>query len=103
MSRWIDVAAADEIAPGRGRTVAAGDLRIAVFNDGGEYCAIDDACPHQGASLGEGLLHDGRVICPWHSWVFDVRSGECPRDSHEPVRTFPVRAVDGRIEVEVPA
>ena len=103
MGRWVEVAAAAEIAPGSGRTVAAGDLRIAVFNEDGFLFAIDDACPHQGASLGEGLLHAGRVICPWHSWVFDIRTGQCPRDSHEPVQTFGVRTVDGRIEVEVPA
>ena len=75
MDRWVKVAEADELPPGNGRRVVAGPLRLALFNDGGEFFAIDDGCPHQGASLGEGLLHGGRVVCPLHSWVFDVRTG----------------------------
>jgi len=102
MYRWIKVAEVDELAPGQGRRVTAGTRRIALFNDGGEVLAIDDACPHQGASLGEGLLHEGRVICPLHSWVFDLRTGRCPRESHEPVETYPARCAAGSIEVQIP-
>lgn len=103
MDRWIKVAEVGEIAPGEGKTVTAGTLRLALFNDGGEYFAIDDACPHQGASLGEGLLHEGRVICPWHSWIFEVRTGRCPRETHEPVRNYPTRCSGGSVEINLPA
>jgi len=102
MERWIKVAEVVELAPGRARRVQAGPLRIAVFNDGGQFFAVDDVCPHQGASLAEGTLHDGRVICPRHSWVFDLRTGRCPRDSHDPVDTYPARCSDGAIEVRIP-
>ena len=101
MERWIQVAEAAQIAPGQGKTVAAGAVDVALFNDGGEFLAIDDACPHQGASLATGTLHEGRVICPLHSWVFDVRTGRCPRETHEPVRTYPTRCRDGKVEVDV--
>lgn len=101
MERWIQVAEAATLPPGQGRTVAAGDAELALFNDAGEFLALDDACPHQGASLGTGTLHEGRVICPLHSWVFDVRSGRCPRDTHEPVRTYPTRCRDGVVEVMI--
>ena len=102
MERWVQVGSASELAAGQGRTVRAGELRLALFNDGGELFAIDDACPHQGASLGEGALHDGRVICPWHAWVFELRSGRCPRDTHEPVGTYPIRLSGDTIEVRIP-
>jgi len=102
VGRWVRVAQAGELGSGSGRRVVAGRATIALFNDGGEFLAIDDRCPHQGASLAEGLLHDGRVICPLHAWVFDLRSGRCPRESHEPVETYPTRRSDGFIEVEVP-
>jgi len=102
MGRWIKVAHVDELAPGAGRTVTAGQERLALFNDDGEYYALADACPHQGASLGQGLLHDGRVICPLHSWVFELRTGRCPQDSHEPVATFPARCSNDAIEVQIP-
>ena len=96
------MAAADDVGPGQGRPVNAGNRRLALFNDGGAYFAIDDTCPHEGASLGEGLLHGGRVICPLHSWVFDLRTGRCPRESHEPVATYPARCSNGVVEVELP-
>jgi NAD(P)H-dependent nitrite reductase small subunit len=102
MGRWVKVAEAAAFPPGSGRTVVAGQLRVALFNDGGRFYAIDDGCPHQGASLGEGLLHGGRVVCPLHSWVFDVRTGRCPNETHEGVRSYPARCKDGTIEVQIP-
>ncbi len=102
MGRWIKVAKSGELSPGQGTTVAVGQRRVALFNDSGEYYAIDDVCPHQGGSLGEGILHDGRVICPLHSWIFELSTGRCPRDTHEPVPTFPTRASDTGIEVMLP-
>ena len=99
---WVHVAGADELESGQGRAVAAGELRLALFNDGGEFLAIDDTCPHQGASLATGLLHEGRVICPLHSWVFDLRTGQCPRQSHEGVATYPTSCSEGVLEVRIP-
>ena len=93
---------ASEIQPGNGKAVTAGTHRLALFNHGGRFFAIDDGCPHQGASLAEGTFHGGRVICPLHSWVFDVATGRCPRDSHDPVGTYPTRCADGHIEVQIP-
>jgi NAD(P)H-dependent nitrite reductase small subunit len=100
--RWIEVARVEDFRPGEGRIVVAEGRRLALFNDGGEFFAIDDTCPHQGASLAAGLLHAGRVICPWHSWVFELRTGRCPRDSHPPVASYRVRQNGGAIEVELP-
>ena len=102
MGRWVKVASLEEIKPGQGRTVVADRLRVALFNDGGEFFAIDDSCPHEGASLGAGTLHQGRVICPSHSWIFDVRSGQCPRGTHAGVAAYRTRCTDGAVEVEIP-
>ena len=99
---WVRVAEGRQIPPGTGRTVLAGGLRLAVFNEGGEFFAIDDTCPHRGASLGEGLLVGGTVICPWHSWTFDVRSGVCPNAPEIAVRSYPARPAGDGVEVEVP-
>lgn len=57
----------------------------------GEVFAIADTCPHEEASLSEGFLEDGAVECPWHSSLFDVRTGELlGPPATEPVETFPV-------------
>jgi nitrite reductase (NADH) small subunit len=102
MERWVELVKAGELPPGQGRTCSAGALRIALFNDGGEYFALDDACPHQGGSLGQGAYHEGRVICPLHAWIFELRTGQCPRATHEGVRTYPTRCVGGAVEVHLP-
>lgn len=102
MGRWVRAAAARQVPPGSGRTVVVDGKRLALFNDGGEFHAIDDTCPHRGASLGEGLLHQGRVICPWHSWIFDVRSGVCPDSPDIAVPCFRARVAGEDVEVELP-
>ena len=99
---WIDVTAADSIPENGKTTFQLQGLPITVCHVEGEFFAVDDLCPHQGASLGEGVLHDGRLICPWHNWVFDVRTGACPRNSHEPVDAYPTRVREGRVEVNLP-
>jgi len=76
-------------------------LRLALFNDDGRFYALDNACPHQGASLADGVLHDGRVICPLHSWIFDAETGLCPRGSHVGVRTYPTRCNGDGVEVRI--
>lgn len=37
---------------------------------------FDDTCPHQGMSLKEGICKDGQVICPWHKYVYCLKSGK---------------------------
>jgi nitrite reductase/ring-hydroxylating ferredoxin subunit len=82
--------------------VLAEGKRLALFHDGDGFHALDDACPHRGASLGEGLLAAGTVICPWHSWTFDVRTGENPRAPEISVRRYAARVVGDMVEVEIP-
>lgn len=102
MSPWIPVARADEIRKGAGRRVLAGGREIAVFRNGDRWHAMDDTCPHQGASLGDGLLHDGKVVCPWHAWSFDALTGTCVNVPEIGVAIYPVRCRDGAVEVDLP-
>lgn len=48
---------------------------IAVFNDGGEFFALDDTCSHEKASLSDGWVEDGIVECPLHAGKFCLRDG----------------------------
>ena len=102
MSRWVKLALADAPAAESGRAVIVEGRRIALLRHRGELFALDDVCPHQGASLADGVLHDGRVICPLHSWVFELGTGRCPRESHEPVQAYALRATNGSLEIELP-
>jgi nitrite reductase (NADH) small subunit/3-phenylpropionate/trans-cinnamate dioxygenase ferredoxin subunit len=60
---------------GRGRTLRVGDREIAIFRRGDRFWAMDDKCPHMGASLSMGRLVGNDVECEWHEWKFDLSTG----------------------------
>lgn len=75
MEDFVAVAKIGDIDPGKGKAFEVGERVIAIFNEGGIYRAIDDMCPHMGASLATGFLEQSEVSCPWHGWRFDIRDG----------------------------
>jgi len=52
------------------------DRTFVVCNVNGSFYALDGICPHRGAPLAHGALHDNIIVCPWHAWEFDCRSGQ---------------------------
>lgn len=96
------MARSDEIPLGEGRSYDVADKRIAVFNDGGEFFAIDDVCPHMGASLAAGHLENHVVACPLHAWRFDVRDGTWCDNRRVKIDSFPVRLVGDEIQIGLP-
>lgn len=100
MSDWVDVAAAEELAPGQFRVVDVDDVAIAVFNIEGEYFAIEDVCTHDQGELTGGVVEGCEIVCPRHGAKFDIRSGEAlTPPAYEAVDTFPVRVEDGMVQV----
>jgi nitrite reductase/ring-hydroxylating ferredoxin subunit len=97
---FVTVAKVGAIAEGQGGTFPVGDRLVAVFNRGGAYYAIDDLCPHMGASLGAGYLdEDGVVTCPWHAWHFAVCDGTWCDNPRIKIDSFDVRVVGDEIQV----
>ena len=74
-SEFETVADVGEIPEGEGRAYAVNGRMVAVFLINGEYSAMQDACPHMGASLAGGFVEDGAVTCPWHAWRFCMKDG----------------------------
>jgi len=103
MPRWIRGASAGEIPPGRGKTVDVDGVPIALFHaaDGG-YHAVSGACPHEDGPLGHGALVRGAVVCPWHGFDFDIRTGACRVAPELSVQVYPVRVDQDDVLIEVP-
>ena len=59
----VTACAESELPPGSVKKISAGGRDILVLNTGSGYCAVDDTCTHAGASLSEGRLEEGRVVC----------------------------------------
>lgn len=76
MPTLIKVADVSSVPPGSSTLVEADGQFLALFNVDGTFYAIDDACPHQGASLSEGEIRGCVVVCPWHGWEYDVTDGK---------------------------
>jgi nitrite reductase (NADH) small subunit len=85
----------DAIPLGQGCTYVVDGCAIAVFRQrDGQLFATQNACPHRGGPLADGILGDGKVICPLHARQFDLKTG-ASRDCA--VRTYPVRVEAGEI------
>lgn len=111
MARHV-VATVGEIAPGTCKIVTVSGREIGVFNVAGDYHALINRCPHEGAALCLGpimprfesdrpgeyrLSHHGEMLrCPWHGWEFDIKTGQswCHPDSVR-ARSFKVEVVPG--------
>ena len=102
-SDFVTVAKVGAIPEGEGASFQVGKRLVAVFNYQGRYLAIDDLCPHMGASLGAGYLdEEGIVTCPWHAWRFCACDGKWADNPRLSVDTFGVRVVGDEIQVRVP-
>ncbi len=101
-SDFVTVAKVGAIPEGEGQSFQVGERLVAVFLKDGKYFAIDDLCPHMGASLGSGYLdEEGVVTCPWHAWRFCVRDGKWADNPRLSVDAFDVRVADDKIQVRL--
>ena len=91
----------DELPAGEGFTVKVDGRLIALFGHAGEHYAIDDVCPHMGASLSGGCLENGIVTCPWHGWRFRLADGAWADNPRMKTGCHHVRVKDGMIQVKV--
>lgn len=101
MPEFVTIARTGEVPEGEGRSFEVGGRRIAVFNVGGEYHAIDDVCVHRGGPLGDGSLEGSVVTCPWHGWRYDVLTGRCPDNEEVGVPRYTVVVEGDEIRVEI--
>jgi len=102
MTDFVTVAKVNEIPAGEGRAFAVNGRMVAVFNEEGEFSAIDDFCPHMGASLAGGYLEGGIVTCPWHAWRFCIHDGKWCDNPKIKIDSFEVRVSGDQVQVKVP-
>jgi 3-phenylpropionate/trans-cinnamate dioxygenase ferredoxin component len=97
------IAAVGEIPPGERIFLEINQEPVVVFNIAGYLYAIGDICTHDGGTLGDGNVEGRQVICPRHGARFDIQSGKAltlPAVTATP--SYPVRVVNGQVEVGIP-
>ena len=98
----VKVGSLSKLPPGSVMEAQVGDGTYAVCNAGGEIHAVDGICPHAGGPLGQGALHGTTLVCPWHAWEYDCRSGVNEMDDALQLTTVPVKIEGDDILLEIP-
>jgi nitrite reductase/ring-hydroxylating ferredoxin subunit len=99
----VRVASLAEVEPGQPKLVESGGARIVLIRVGDQVYAVSDTCAHKGGPLSEGKLSGTRLACPWHGWMYDVRSGQCVFPGRgASVPAYPVRIEGDDVWVELP-
>jgi nitrite reductase/ring-hydroxylating ferredoxin subunit len=96
-----------------------GGREVVIVRWENEVFALRNTCPHQSQSFFSGTVHE-RIVstgklggvaisddqpilaCPWHSWGFDLRSGQCSVDKKLRVAIFTTEVKDGQVLVDAP-
>lgn len=93
----------DDLIERQGQFFLVDGQPICLVRIGDQVYALDDRCPHAGASLSRGYVEGDVVRCRIHHWGFRLSDGACvdgPNACYG-ARTMPVRIVDGQVEVLV--
>ena len=92
MAQWVRLCGVKD-APKAGEVteVEAEGVTVCLANVDGQWHAMDNLCPHRQGPLGQGWVEGNAVICPWHAWAFDVRTGVAEEPEHAEVKVYPVK------------
>ena len=99
---FVKVGSLASLPPGAAMEAEVGENTFVICNTGGELYAYDGICPHAGGPLGQGTLEGNILICPWHAWEYDCRTGVNDYDDTVKLTPFPVKVQGDDILVDVP-
>jgi nitrite reductase (NADH) small subunit len=102
MPQFVRICSQAELPPaGDVREFMVGDRPICVANVNGTIAVLNGVCPHEEGPLSEGTIEDGRVVCPWHSYAFDPRTGESLQDPDVKAQVFEAVVENGELRAKI--
>jgi nitrite reductase/ring-hydroxylating ferredoxin subunit len=100
--RFVRVVGVDELPEGATTVVEVEGRDLMIVNVAGSFYAVDNRCPHMGGPLNRGRVEGRAIVCPWHDWRWDVKTG---RALSPPVDwravCYPVVVEEGQVLVRV--
>lgn len=97
---WTDTFPLADLPHPGARVFKHGRDQVAIFHRPEGLYAVDNRCPHEGYPLVQGTVAGCTLTCIWHNYKFDLRDGACVL-GEEAVRSYPVRVVDGVVQVDL--
>jgi len=79
---------------------SCGGKTVCVANVNDKISAMENICLHRGGPLGQGVIEEGKVICPWHGWAWDQKTGEA-HVAGTKVAVYPVKIENGDVLIEM--
>ncbi|MEO0563779.1 MAG: glutamate synthase-related protein, partial [Chloroflexota bacterium] len=103
MTNFIEVLKTADLEDGKGTTVFVNERDLALYRYEGDFYALENTCLHRQGKLGDGWLDGPNVICPLHSWDYDVKTGVSRWNAKETIATFPVKVEGDSVMVDADA
>ncbi|ASJ73678.1 nitrite reductase small subunit NirD [Granulosicoccus antarcticus] len=101
---WTDIGTLNDIPLRGSRIVKTAVGCIAVFRTAeAEVFATSNKCAHKGGPLSEGIVHDRKITCPLHNWIFSLETGEAQGADQGQITTYPVKIENGRLLLDFDA
>lgn len=101
MANWVRLCARDEApAAGEAKEVDVQGVAVCLANVDGALAAVDNVCPHRAGPLAEGWIEDGKIVCPWHAWGFDLKTGVC-KEERSQVKVYPLQEEESELLIEL--
>jgi nitrite reductase/ring-hydroxylating ferredoxin subunit/uncharacterized membrane protein len=99
---WTPVFREADLSDSAPKRVEVEGKHVLLSRENDRIFAIGAVCSHAGGPLDQGKIRDGRVQCPWHDSVFDLRDGRIVHGpATQPQACFETRVRDGRIEIRL--
>ncbi len=99
---FVKVATLSQLPSNTVTEVTVGSDTYALCNVAGNVTALGGVCLHRGGPLGQGIIRGNHVVCPWHAWQWDCRTGASDVDASKCVPCFEVRVDGDDILLQVP-
>lgn len=88
-------------AEGEAKEFTVGDKVVCVANVNGNITAMDNVCLHRGGPLGQGVIAGDKVVCPWHGWQWDPKTGEAAHNPAAKLAVYPLKVEGEDVFVEI--
>jgi nitrite reductase/ring-hydroxylating ferredoxin subunit len=84
------------------KLVRANDKKICIIKAGGKFYATQSICPHAGADLSNGWCKDGKLICPYHRYSYDLETGRGCAGQGDYINTYLIELRADGLYVAIP-
>lgn len=87
--------------PNEAKEFPCGDKTICIANVNGTFSAMDNVCLHRGGPIGQGMIENGKVVCPWHAWAWNPQTGEAAHNPAARIAVYPLKIENGDVLIEM--